>query len=109
MSTMTMTGTTGREPPGDNPTESAVVIHTTHVRFAVAQKDATTTITIPSIMHKIMNKIRDHDNKAMFNDIGNNIISMEDFPVDKETFDKAFGTIVPKGRNPQVIVGLTIN
>jgi hypothetical protein len=34
---------------------------------------------------------------------------MKEFPVDKETFDKAFRTIVPKGRNPQVIVGLTIN
>jgi hypothetical protein len=109
MSTMTVTGTTGREPPGENPTESAVVIHTTHVQFAIAQKDATSTVPIPSIMHKIMNKIRDHDNKAMFNDIENKIISMEDFPVDKETFDKAFGTIVPKGCNPQVIAGLTIN
>jgi hypothetical protein len=34
---------------------------------------------------------------------------MEDFPVNKETFDKAFGTIVPKGHNLQVIVGLTSN
>jgi hypothetical protein len=34
---------------------------------------------------------------------------MEEYPADKNTFDKAFGTVVPKGRNPQVVVGLTIN
>jgi hypothetical protein len=109
MSTMTMTGNTGREPPGGKPTDPTVVIHTTHVRFAIAQKDASNTVPIPSIMHKIMNKLRDHDNKATFNDIENKIISMEAFPVDKDKFDKAFGTIIPKGRNPQVLVGLTIN
>jgi hypothetical protein len=75
MSTMTVTGKNGCEPPGDHPTESSVTIHTTHVRFAIAQKDATNTVPIPSIMHKIMNKIRDHDNKAMFNDIETKIIS----------------------------------
>jgi hypothetical protein len=100
MSTMTMTGNTGREPPGDNPNDPSVVIHTTHVRFAIAQKDASNTVPIPSIMHKIMNKIRDHDNKAIFNDIENKIISMEEFPVDKEIFDKAFATIVPKKTQP---------
>jgi hypothetical protein len=56
-----------------------------------------------------MNKIRDIDNNAIFNDIGGNVVSMENFPVDKDVFDKAFGTIVPNDRNPQVILGLTIN
>jgi S-ribosylhomocysteine lyase LuxS involved in autoinducer biosynthesis len=60
MSTMTVTGKTGSDPK-----EPSVVIHTTHVRFAIAQKDASNTVPIPSIMHKIMNKIRDHDNKTI--------------------------------------------
>jgi hypothetical protein len=109
MSTMTMTGKNYNEAPGDNPKDNSVVIHTTHVRFAIAQKDASNTVPIPSIMHKIMNKIRDHDNNAISNDIESNSISMEAFPVNKETIDKAFGIIVPKGCNLQVIVGLTIN
>jgi hypothetical protein len=109
MSTMASTGKTGNEPPGNHPMDNAVVIHSTHVRFSIAQKAESNTVPIPSIMHKIMNKIRDHSNNAIFHDIENNIISMEDFPVEKETFDKVFGTIVPKGRNLQVIVGLTIN
>jgi hypothetical protein len=58
---------------------------------------------------QIMNKIRDIDNNVIFNDIKGNVISMENFPVDKDVFDKAFGTIIPNGRNPQVILGLTIN
>jgi hypothetical protein len=88
--------------------DGLVVIHTTHVRFSIAQKAESNTVSIPSIMHKIMNKLRDHDNAVIFHDIEDNIISMENFPVEKTAFDKAFGTIVPKGRNLRVIVGLTI-
>jgi hypothetical protein len=109
MSTMASTGKTSSQPPGDHPMDNAVIIQTTHVCFSIAQKAASNTVPIPSTMHRIMNKIRDHGNNAIFHDIENNIISMEDFPVEKESFDKAFGTIVPKGRNLQVIVGLTID
>jgi hypothetical protein len=109
MSTMALTGKTGNEPVGDHPRDNTVIIHTTQVRFSIAQKAASNTVPILSIMHKIMNKIRDHDNNTIFHDIENNIISMEDFPVKKESFDKAFGTIAPKGRNLQIIIGLTIN
>jgi hypothetical protein len=79
--------------------DDAIIIHTTHVRFSIAQKAESNTVPIPSIMHKIMNKLRDHDNDAIFHDIEDNIISMENFPVEKATFDKAFGTIVPIGHS----------
>jgi hypothetical protein len=62
-----------------------------------------------TILHKIMNKLLDIDNNASFHDILAKPISMEQFPVEKDAFDKAFGTIVPAGRNSQVILGFTIH
>jgi hypothetical protein len=56
-----------------------------------------------------MNKIRDTDHTAIFYDILGQPVSLEQFPVDKDAFDITFGTIVPEGRNSQVIVGLTIH
>jgi hypothetical protein len=56
-----------------------------------------------------MNKIRNTDCTAIFHDILKKPVSLESFPVDEATFDAAFGTIVPKGRNSQVIVGFTIH
>jgi hypothetical protein len=76
---------------------------------SIAQKATMKAMPIPSIMHKIMNKICDIDSQATFHDILRKPVSMENFPVDKDVFDAAFGTIVPEGRNAQVILGLTIN
>jgi hypothetical protein len=98
-----------RKPSDDDPMDGSVAIRTSHVRLSIAQKATMKTMPIPSIMHKIMNKIRDIDNKATFHDILGKTVSMEQFPVDKDVFDAAFGTIVPEGRNAQVILGLTIH
>jgi hypothetical protein len=106
---MTNNSNIGNEPPGDDRMEGVIIMHVSHVRFSIAQRDNTKTVPIPSILHKIMNKIRDIDNNATFNDVKGKVVSMENFPVDKDVFDKAFGTIVPNSRNPQVILGLTIN
>jgi hypothetical protein len=54
---MASTAKTGNEPPGDQPMNGSVVIHTTHVRFSIAQKTESNTVPLPSIMHKIMNKL----------------------------------------------------
>jgi hypothetical protein len=89
--------------------DGSVAIRTSHVRLSIAQKATMKAMPIPSIMHKIMNKIRDIDSQATFHDILGKPVSMENFPVDKDVFDAAFGTIVPEGRNAQVILGLTIN
>jgi hypothetical protein len=106
---MTTTETSGHKPPNDDPKDGAVAIYISHVRLSIVQTSTTKTVPIPSIMHKIMNKIRDIDNNAICHDILDKPVSMEHFPVEKEAFDTAFGTIVPDGRNSQVIVGLTIH
>ena len=93
----------------DDLMDGYVAIRTSHVRLSIAHKATMKTMPIPSIMHKIMNNIRDIDNKATFHDILGKTVSMEQFPVDKDVFDAAFGTIVPEGRNAQVILGLTIH
>jgi hypothetical protein len=98
-----------RKPSSDATMDGSVAIRTSHVRLSIAQKATMKAMPIPSIMHKIMNKIRDIDNQATFHDILGKPVSMENFPVDKDVFDAAFGTIVPEGRNAQVILGLTIN
>jgi hypothetical protein len=89
--------------------DGSVAVHISHVRLSIAQKATTKTVPIPSILHKIMNKIIDADCTSIFHDILGKTISMENFPVDKTAFDAAFGTIVTDGRNSQVIVGFTIN
>jgi hypothetical protein len=107
--TMANPSTIDNEPPDNDRMEVVITTHVSHVRFSIVQRDNTKTVPIPSILHKLMNKIRDIDNNTIFNDIEGNVVSMENFPVDKDVFDKAFGTVVPNGRNPQVILGLTIN
>jgi hypothetical protein len=92
----------------DDPMNGSIEVHTSHVRLSIAQKATTKTVPIPSIMHKIMNKIRDTNCTAIFHDILSKPVSLESFPVEKSAFDSAFGTIVPEGRNSQVIVGFTI-
>jgi hypothetical protein len=103
------TSTFGRKPPNNDPKDGAVTIRISHVRLSIAQTSITKAVPIPSIMHKIMNKIRGIDNNAIFHDILDKPVSLEQFPVDKDAFDTAFGTIVPDRRNSQVIVGLTIH
>jgi hypothetical protein len=105
---MTMSGTPARNHSNDDPMNGSIEVHTSHVRLSIAQKATTKTVPIPSIMHKIMNKIRDTDCTAIFHDILGKPVSLESFPVEKQAFDSAFGTIVPEGRNSQVIVGFTI-
>jgi hypothetical protein len=109
MPTMTTTGTPARTSFDDDPMHGSIAVHISHVRLSIAQKAGTKTVPIPSILHEIMNKIRDIDCTAIFHDILNKPVSLESFPVDKTAFDAAFGTIVPEGRNSQVIVGFTIH
>jgi hypothetical protein len=106
---MATTATSGHNPHNDDPKGGAVAIHISHVRLSIAQTSTTNPVPIPSIMHKIMNKIRDIDNNAIFHDILDKPVSLEQFPVEKDAFDTAFGTIVPDRRNSQVIVSLTIH
>jgi hypothetical protein len=109
MSTMTPPGPPARSHFADDPMHDTIAVHISHVRLSIAQKATGKTVPIPSILHKIMNKIRDIDQIAIYHDILGQPVSLEQFPVDKDTFDTAFGTFVPEGRNSQVIVGLTIH
>jgi hypothetical protein len=109
MPTMTPPRTPDRTHFDDDPMHGSIAVHISHVRLSIAQKATVKTVPIPSIMHKIMNKILDADCTAIFHDILGQPVSMENFPVDKTAFDTAFGTIVPEGRNSQVIVGFTIH
>jgi hypothetical protein len=102
MSTMTTPGPPDRNHFADDPMHGTIAVHISHVRLSIAQKATL-------ILHKIMNKIRDIDHTAIYHDILGQPVSLEQFLVDKDAFDTAFGTIVPKGRNSQVIVGLTIH
>jgi hypothetical protein len=107
MPTMTTTGTPARNHFDDYPMHGSIAVHISHVRLSVAQKATVKTVPIPSILHKIMNQIRDTDHTAIFHNILGQPVSMENlFPVDKDAFDAAFGTIIPEGRKSQVIVGL---
>jgi hypothetical protein len=108
MPTMTTPGTPARHHSDDDPMTGSIAVHTSHVRLSIAQKATTKTVRIPSIMHKIMNKICDAECTAIFHDILGQPVSLESFPVEKTAFDSAFGIIVPEGRNLQVIVGFTI-
>jgi hypothetical protein len=109
MSTMTTPGPPARNHFADDPMHVTIAVNISHVRLSIAQKATVKTVPIPSILHKIMNKIRDIDQTAIYHDILGQPVSLEQFPVDKDAFDTAFGTIVPEGRNSQVIVGLTIH
>jgi hypothetical protein len=109
MSTMMTTGKSARASFADYPTEGSIAVRISHVRLSIAQKAGTDTVPIPSILHKIMNKIRDTDCTAILHDILDKPVSLESFPVNKATFDAEFGTIVPEGRNSQVIVDFTIH
>jgi hypothetical protein len=109
MSPMTTPGPPGCNHSADDPMHDTIAVHISHVRLSIAQKATVKTVPIPSILHKIMNKIRDIDQTTIYHDILGHPVSLEQFSVDKDAFDTAFGTIVPEGRNSQVIVGLTIH
>jgi hypothetical protein len=79
-----------------------------HVRVNVTQKDGNKTLSIPLTMHKIMNSLRDVDNKVTFEDIQRKPFSLETFPSAKATFDASFGTVIKEDGSTQVILGFTI-
>jgi hypothetical protein len=106
---MVSTRKSSRTSFADDPKEGSIDVRISHVRLSIAQKADTKTVPIPSILHKIMNKIRDTDCTAIFHDILDNPVSLVSFPVNKAIVDAAFGTIVPERRNSQVIVGFTIH
>jgi hypothetical protein len=109
MPTMAPTGNPARTFFVDDPLDGFIAVRISHVRLSIAQKAGTKTIPIPSILHKIMKKIRDTDCTAIFHDTLDKPVSLESCLVDKATFDAAFGTIIPEGRNSHVIVGFTIH
>jgi hypothetical protein len=95
-------------PPDDHDPQAQRRIIVSHVRVNVTQKDGNKTLSIPSTMHKIMNSLRDVDNKVTFEDIQRKPFSLATFPSDKATFDNSFGTVIKEGRSTQVILGFTI-
>jgi hypothetical protein len=97
-----------RPPPNGHDPHAQGRIIISHVRMNVTQKEGGQTLSIPSILHKILNSLRDVDNKATFEDIQRKPFSLETFPSDKEKFDAAFGTVIKDGRSTQVILGFTI-
>jgi hypothetical protein len=97
-----------RPPPDDHDPKAQRRIIVSHVRVNVTQKDGNKTLSIPSTMHKIMNSLRDVDNKVTFEDIQRKPFSLATFPSDKATFDNSFGTVIKEGRSTQVILGFTI-
>jgi hypothetical protein len=83
-------------PPDDHDPQAQRRIIVSHVRVNVTQKDGNKTLLIPSTMHKIMNSLRDVDNKVTFEDIQRKPLA---------TFDNSFGTVIKEGRSTQVILG----
>jgi hypothetical protein len=96
---MTPQENSDRNHSDDDPMDGGIAIRISQVRLSIAQKATTKTVPIPSILQKSLNKLLDIDNNASFHDILAKPISMEQFPVEKDAFVKAFGTIVPAGRN----------
>jgi hypothetical protein len=107
-STMTLTNLHSHPPPDDPDPQAKGRIIVSHVRMNVTQKEGVKTLSIPSTLHKILNSIRDVDNKVTFEDIQRKSFSLKMFPSDKEKFDQAFGTVIKNGRSTQVILGFTI-
>jgi hypothetical protein len=97
-----------RPPPDGHDPHAQGRIIISHVRMNVTQKDGVHTLSIPSTLHKILNSLRDVDNKAIFEDIQRKPFSLETFPSDKATFDAAFGTVIKDGRSTQLLLGFTI-
>jgi hypothetical protein len=97
-----------RPPPDNHDPQAQCRIIVSHVRVNVTQKDGNKTLSIPSTMHKIMNSLRDVDNKVTFEDIQRKPFSLATFPFNKATFDNSFGTVIKEGRSTEVILGFTI-
>jgi hypothetical protein len=97
-----------RPPSVDHDPQPQRRIIVSHVRVNVTKKDGNKNLSIPSTMHKIMNPLRDVDNKVTFEDIQRKLFSLATFPSEKETFDNSFGTVIKEGRSTQVILGFTI-
>jgi hypothetical protein len=108
MPTMTSSDLRDHQPPNDPDPQAKGRIIVSHVRMNVTQKEGVKTLSIPSTLHKILNSLRDVDNKAAFEDIQRKPFSLETFPSDKAQFDQAFGTVIKDGRSTQVILGFTI-
>jgi hypothetical protein len=83
------------------------VYHVSVLKLSVSPNSGQA-INILTTTHKVLNAMRDFDKTAQFRDTNNKIISLENFPSDKETFDTAFKTSERVGRNPQVMIGFTL-
>jgi hypothetical protein len=83
------------------------VYHVSALKLSVSPKSSQA-INILATTHKVLNAMRDFDKTAQFRDTNNKIISLENFPSDKEAFNTAFKTSERAGRNPQVMVGFTL-
>jgi hypothetical protein len=105
---MTLTNLHSHPPPDDPDPQAKGRIIVSHVRMNITQKEGVKTLSIPSTLHKILNSIRDVDNKVTFEDIQRKSFSLETFPSDKAKLDQAFGTVIKDGRSTQVILGFTI-
>jgi hypothetical protein len=66
---MTLSPNSVCKPPDDDPIDGSVAVHISHVHLSIAQKATAKTVPIPSILHKIMNKIIDADCTTIFHDI----------------------------------------
>jgi hypothetical protein len=76
--------------------------------MTITQKEGYQTLAVPATLHKILNSIRDFDNKAVFADVTRQPFTLQTFPADKAQFDISWGTIIKEGRTTQVIVGFTV-
>jgi hypothetical protein len=105
---MTQPGFKDRPPPDDHDPQAQARLVISHIRMTITQKEGVQTLAVPATLHKILNSIRDFDNKAVFADVTNQPFTLETFPADKAKFDNSFGTVIKDGRTTQVIVGFTV-
>jgi hypothetical protein len=81
--------------------------HVSVLKLSVSPKSGQA-INILATTHKVLNAMRDFDKTAHFRDTNNKIVSLENVPSNKEAFDTTSKTSERAGRNPQVMVGFTL-
>jgi hypothetical protein len=108
MTTMTHPGFKDRPPPNDPDPQAQARLVISHIRMTITKKEGVQTLAVPATLHKILNSIRDYDNKAVFANVASHPFTLETFPTDKAKFDNSFGTVIKEGHTTQVIVGFTV-
>jgi hypothetical protein len=88
------------------PDISSTILSCYNTRVEFPLKESTS--KAPLILQRLLTKLVGENAGILFYAADKNKIDIEDFPKEKEAFDRTFGTTVTKERNQRIVVGFEI-